>query len=284
MSPSSSTEHPPPGGESVPSQPEHLVNTFALLGPGSEALPTAGSAQQIRDGLLQFMSSALPSWPASHIANSCIDLYLQYTFPAAPMVHEPTLRASSSRFFSDPCDADLFSGQTYQEVLTHMEGLRTPHRPLCIGLVGDAGVSTAVPANSRDALSQSIPRATQRLSRIMISSTLILTSIVTRILRRLPLWNISRERRHCRNHVLGQANLLIRSMRLYSEEALENLSAVEAQLLRNVFWQMYAADRGLYMPRQPPASPPRATLSIKNLPVRPSAVEFASPRHDQSLL
>ncbi|KAM5347649.1 hypothetical protein ACJ41O_007473 [Fusarium nematophilum] len=44
-------------------------------------------------------------------------------------------------------------------------------------------------------------------------------------------------------HILGQAGLLARSLRLYSEEALSKHGPLEASLLRRVFWALYTADQ-----------------------------------------
>lgn len=67
-------------------------------------------------------------------------------------------------------------------------------------------------------------------------------SIVTRIFHATALQQIM-GKTALSYFVLGQATLIIRNMRLHSEEALKNYDPLEAQLLRCIFWQIYAADK-----------------------------------------
>ena len=241
LSPVSCTENQRPIDETATPQPGRLANIFALPVAGPDLVSTARSAQAVRDGLLELMSSALPSLPALEAVNTCIDLYMQYTFPTAPMVHEPTLRASASKFFLGTCTTELFRARSRQEGVTHMRAFALV-TALC------ASVASVMP-ESLLPYRQILARPCLNASRDMLKAFEDFdveypnsTSIATRILHATALQHIT-GKTALSYYVLGQATLLIRNMRLHSEEALNVQDALEAQLLRFIFWQIYAADK-----------------------------------------
>jgi hypothetical protein len=200
-----------------------------------------GSARAIRDDLLQSMSSALPSMLALNVINHCIDLYMKYTFPTAPYVHEPTLRASANRFFAEPSDVRLFCTDSWREKAADMKAF-TLLTATC------ASVASVVP-ESLLSYGQALAEPCLKASRAMLKAFEDFdiehpsaTSIITRALHSTALQQIT-GKSAVAYHVLGQATLLVQTMHLYREEALRSHDALEAQLLRNVFWQLYAADK-----------------------------------------
>lgn len=98
-----------------------VTNIFTLPAVVAEPTKRAGCAQAARDSLLVVISSALPALPALEAVNNCIDLYIQYTIPTAPIVHQPILRASASKFFSSASTTKLFRAHDQQEDVAHMQ-------------------------------------------------------------------------------------------------------------------------------------------------------------------
>lgn len=207
----------------------------------TDLTPSAGLVQSIKDNLMDLMSSALPSLPVLGIAEHCIDLYMQYTFPTAPIVHEPTLRAVARRFFSAMDVTELFRADSHQEEVT---------------LIRDFALITGLCAAVASTIPQSILQYRELIANLFLNSsreTLKIiedfdvehptsTSISTRILHTVALQNITGTSQLAR-YVLGQAALIVLNMRLYSENALKSHDPLEAQLLRHIYWQMYAADQ-----------------------------------------
>lgn len=190
---------------------------------------------------MELMSSVLPSLPVLGITEHCIDLYMQYTFPTAPIVHEPTLRAVARQFFSRMDVVELFRVDSHQEEVTLMRNFS-----LITGLC--AAVASIIP--------QSILQYRELIARLCLNSSREMlkiiedfdmehpnsTSISTRIFHTIALQNITGTAQLAR-YVLGQAALIALNMRLYSEDTLKSHDALEAQLLRHCYWQMYAADQ-----------------------------------------
>ncbi|PVH82995.1 hypothetical protein DL98DRAFT_128114 [Cadophora sp. DSE1049] len=233
--------------ESVPDIPNALpqLGQFGLAFASSVAapglLPIAQRAQVVRNDLLRLITSTLPSVPALEAVNSCIDLYMQYTFPTAPIVHEPTLRASASRFFSNTCTTDLFTGHSRQEEIQHMRAFALL-TALC------ASASSVMPDSLlpyRQALARPCLDASREIIRIFEDFDVERpnsASIAARVLHASALEHITGDAT-LGYYILGQATLLIRSMKLHSEETLKGHDAIEAQILRSLFWQVYAADQ-----------------------------------------
>ncbi|KAL5331596.1 hypothetical protein ACEPPN_001130 [Leptodophora sp. 'Broadleaf-Isolate-01'] len=232
------------------SQPHHTPldigqfgNSFALSGssPGFAPGNMTQKAQAIRDDLLQLITSALTPVSALEAVNSCIDLYMQYTFPTAPSVHEPTLRASALSFFSSTNTADVFQGHTRLEEIQNLRAFA-----LLIALC--ASVSSVMPESLlayRQVLAKPCLDASREIMRSIEDFDIAQpnsTSIAVRIFHSNALEHITGDSTLC-YYILGQATLLIRSMRLHDEEALKSHDAIEAQLLRSLFWQIYAADQ-----------------------------------------
>ncbi|KAJ5761586.1 hypothetical protein N7533_003625 [Penicillium manginii] len=198
------------------------------------------SAQAIRDRLLDSMSSAMPSMVPLDIVDRCILLYMQYTFPTAPIVHEPTLRQYAVTFFSD-ASTRLFAALTTEEEMAHMRAFA-----LLSGLC--ASVASVIPSSLlsyRHLIAKPCLDASRDMLRVFEDYDVDnpnSSSIVTRIFHTTASQNITGKAR-LTYHILGQAALLITNMRLYREDALQSHDPLECQLLRHIYWQIYAADQ-----------------------------------------
>ncbi|KAH8653747.1 hypothetical protein BX600DRAFT_501295 [Xylariales sp. PMI_506] len=241
LSPASHGEAYGPAAQTVTLSPQQgpIVHNQPLLQPDTH--PTV-AAKTARDALLQWMSAALPELPALEVVNKCISLYMQYTFPTAPMVHETTLRESASRYFPKSTrDTDVFRACNWEEEMAHMRAFALV-TALC------ASVASVIP-DSLLPYQQILARPCLDASRDVLKvfedfdvEHPNATSIAIRILHATALQHIT-GKTALSYYALDQATFLIRHMRLHSEEVLSGYDAPEVQLLRNVFWQLYAADQ-----------------------------------------
>jgi hypothetical protein len=195
----------------------------AVLAPVVEVVQSSTlstrSCRRIWDDLLVLFISALPSIPVIDAVNYCIDLYMQYTFPTAPIIHEPTLRADALLFFSGTSPHILLFGDDDENRrVVHMRAFALI-TALC------ASVASVIPESllpyrhvvvipflraSRNVLKAyedydfDYPNSTSLSIRILQSTALQSTSGKTG-----AAW-----------HVLGQATLLIQNLHLHREEAI----------------------------------------------------------------
>lgn len=229
------------------------VATLGSLTPGSLASPlisqvgeidavsVSGLVQAIRDGLMQSLSLALNPVAVIEAVNYCIDLHMQYIFPTAPSVHEPTLRAIASTFFSEPSVINLFCAPSRQEEIEKWRSFALV-TALC------ASVAAVMPESLlpyRESLANPCSRAsrdTLKLFEDMDIEHPSSSSISLRIFQGIALQHIT-GKATLADHVVGQATMLIRTLRLHSEQSLDKFGASEAQNLRILFWQIYAADK-----------------------------------------
>lgn len=216
---------------------------------GTEHTAASLSAQTIRDALLGLIRSAVPLLAELEIVNRCIHFYMQYTFPTAPIVHEPTLRKHASTFFS--CTSSrLFAAPDREEEVAHMRAFA-----LISGLC--ASVASVIPESLlpyRNLIARPFLDASREMLRLFEDYDVEnpnSSSIAMRIFHTTALQNTTGKTR-LTHHILGQAALLITNMRLYSEEALQSHNALECQLLRHIYWQVYAADQASFCLRSRP--------------------------------
>lgn len=250
------------------------------------ALSTAGVSRAIRDDLLQSMGSALSSTIVLDTIHLCIDLYMRYIFPTAPYVHEPTLLASANRFFADQSDALLFYTESGHDNVDDMRAF---------------ALLTAICAAVASVMPDSLLPCRQTLAEpCLIASRAMLkafedfdiehpnaNSIIIRALHSTALHETT-GKNTLAYYVLGQATFLIQTMHLYREESLSGYDEIEAQLLRTVFWQLYAADKAsICIGSRPPVL--HELLFDGELTVRPSKeftvplMDIASPWHEEAL-
>lgn len=259
---------------------------LAISPASTGALPTAGVSRAIRDGLLQSMSSALSSTLVLDTIHLCIDLYMRYIFPTAPYIHEPTLLASVNRFFADPPDALLFCTESEHENVDDM-------RAFSLLTATCAAVASVMP-DSLLPFRQAIAESCLTASRAMLKAFEDFdiehpnaTSIIIRALHSTALQQTT-GKTALAYYVLGQATFLVQTMHLYREEALSGYDETEAQMLRTVFWQLYAADKASVCLGSRP-SVLHEFLFDGELTVRPSKeftvplMDITSPWHEESL-
>ncbi|KAJ5727474.1 hypothetical protein N7493_005294 [Penicillium malachiteum] len=174
---------------------------------------------------------------------------MQYTFPTAPIVHEPTLRQYATSFFSGN-GTRSFAAPTTEEEVAYIRGFA-----LLSGLC--ASVASVIPSSLlpyRHLIAKPSLDASREMLRLIEDYDVEnpnSSSIVTRIFHTTASQNITGKTR-LTYHILGQATLLITSMRLYSEESLQSHEPLESQLLRHVYWQIYAADQASLCMRSRP--------------------------------
>lgn len=111
-----------PGNPHSSPQSRQLPSKITLMAAEdtTQTTSSARSAQVIWDSLLVSIKVALPLMSVVDIADSCIDLYMQYTFPTAPIIYEPTLRRDALIFFSEMSSVEVFSSYDEDQRVAHM--------------------------------------------------------------------------------------------------------------------------------------------------------------------
>ncbi|ETS79835.1 hypothetical protein PFICI_07364 [Pestalotiopsis fici W106-1] len=202
---------------------------------------TAPSCEAIRNCLARSISAAMPSLVLRDAVSRCVDLYIQYVFPTSPSVHESSLRAAADKSFPDVCVTNPLYTEDWQADLEHMRSFALV-TALC------ASVASLMPASLLPygmAIAQPLLTASRDMLKLFEDADVenpCSTSITTRILHCNALQHVT-GKAALANHVLGHAILLIRTMSLHSEKALARFNSLEAQTLRLIYWQMYAADK-----------------------------------------
>ncbi|KIM93686.1 hypothetical protein OIDMADRAFT_137431 [Oidiodendron maius Zn] len=230
----------PPSTEDTSFWPSPTSSSFEG---GKDPVKTAGLARTIRHRLLETLQSSLPSMVMLDIVNYCIDLYMQYTFPSAPSVHEPTLRAGAARFFAEPIvpDLHLFGAGCWPEQVADMRSFALI-TALC---ASNASMMPESLISYRESLAIPFLGASRAMLQLFEDWDLehpTSSSILTRVFHSSALQQTT-GKTAVAFHVLGQATLLVLAMRLYREESLRAFDDIEAHILRSLFWQIYAADQ-----------------------------------------
>ncbi|KAJ0416486.1 hypothetical protein BJY00DRAFT_316868 [Aspergillus carlsbadensis] len=199
-------------------------------------------AQAILDTLVNSLAILLPAMRAIDMASDCIDLYMQYTFPTAPFVHELRLRNDARYFFATAHAPTLFEGANDDEILFLMRGFTL--------LVSLCASMSAVMPDSLLAYGKMVDRLFLKAARAMLkiyedfdidfpdSSSLAIRSLQSSALQHIT------GRKGAAFHIFGQSTLLAQSMRLYDENAIARDDPVESKLLRLNFWTAYSSDKG----------------------------------------
>ncbi|KAH6879838.1 hypothetical protein B0T10DRAFT_496251 [Thelonectria olida] len=210
------------------------------------------NAARLHLGLLVGLLAATPSDTAASIANHCILLYTQYVFGTNPVCHEPTLRATVSRFFISLSDGDnpaedyarisrCFAADNERERFGALRSI-TLLTALC------AAVTYVVPESLLPNKHLTAPlflRAARETLRIYedydleqpnsssLSIRLFLSSAI----------QTASGKHGVAFHILSEAGLIAMRMCLYDESSLEGRDPIEETLLRNAFWQLYVCDK-----------------------------------------
>ncbi|KAF4472629.1 hypothetical protein FALBO_468 [Fusarium albosuccineum] len=198
-------------------------------------------AQAIRDALLTSIRAAVPAVSAEAMVNKCIDLYMQYTFPSIPIVHEPSLRSNAAKYFSDSYTRGLFSGVEEHERVTKRRGFALI-TALC------ASVTSVMPPSVLSyghLVANLFLRASQKMLKSYEEYDIELpdsTSMSIRNLHCTAAQHIT-GKKSAAFHVMGEASLIAQSLRLYDEQSIIRSDPVEGQLLRLNFWHLYMSDK-----------------------------------------
>ena len=205
-----------------------------------------GEAIHIRTTLTDTLRRLLPTVSISAILDDCIAAFVQSFFPSAPICHEPTLRKYATDHFADSglgdqWRLDFVSANPEQQV----EAMRS--FSLITGLCAAVAVVQAKTflTTYGPAIAQPFLRASRGMLRVFEDHDLerpAWQSIATRLFHSSALHHGS-GRPNLQLHVMGQARLLAQTMRLHDEASLARWSPLDAELLRNNLWLLYAADK-----------------------------------------
>ncbi|KAK3935846.1 hypothetical protein QBC46DRAFT_396517, partial [Diplogelasinospora grovesii] len=166
---------------------------------------------------------------------------MQYTFPTAPIVHEPTLRSHAALLFSDTSSASLFASPNECERATHMSSFALV-TAVC------ASISSVVPETLLSygpvvaAIFLQASRETLKAYEDYDLEHPNSASLSIRDLQSVALQHVT-GKKGIADHVLGEAGLIALKLRLYNEQAVVRSDPIEAQLLRLSFWHLYSADK-----------------------------------------
>jgi hypothetical protein len=194
---------------------------------------------RLRRELREAIHNEVPLIPLSTIAQLCISTRFQRSFP---ILHEPSVRADATYFFG----ADGERLPTSLDQLASKDGLTlmrsfTVLTALCAAqsflharstIPYGAAVGPKFLAAARSMLrvyeddDRLHPNASSLQIRMLLSTGLQQHTGETGLA-----W-----------HLVSEAGLIARRMRLYSESAVSQYSPLEAAMLRNAFWMLYVAD------------------------------------------
>jgi hypothetical protein len=207
----------------------------------AEVSDSARPFHVIQDTLFASLSPAVPPLHVMDVVMHCIELYMQYTFAAAPLVHEPSLRASAALFFSEPPSIGRVTTSNNSQLVAALRGFALV-TALC------ASVASMMPESlilyPCHALVKPFFHASREALRSIEDYDLEhpnSASLTTRVFHSTALQHMT-GKHGAAWHVQGQAELIAQSLRLYNEQTIRRYDALEGQLLRMNFWHMYASD------------------------------------------
>lgn len=205
--------------------------------------------QAVHDELLLSLGSYAPELSLDNIVSSCINIFMRDVFPNSFMVDENQIRSNI------PLQAPLVA----ENILTFSSsaGL-THHLPSVVDLLPKLrlyALTTAICASASYMLSLDMATKTGELGAIFLRAsrqTLELyqhldlanpdsASVVVRTLIAAALHTESKF--HLAAQVQLEAVELARRMCFYKESSLAGLHPTEAQIRRNLFWQIYVTDK-----------------------------------------
>jgi hypothetical protein len=200
------------------------------------------AAQAILDTLINALTTVLPGMRVIDMANNCIEIYMQYTFPTAPFVHEGRLRHDALFFFATANSVSVFESANSDETIRLMRGF-TLLASLCASMSSVMPESLLAYGKLADRLFLKASRDMLKLYEDFDLEYPDSTSLAIRFLQSSALQHIT-GRKGAAFHVFGQGTLLAQSMHLYDEQAIARDDPVESKLLRLNFWAAYSSDKG----------------------------------------
>ncbi|KAN0104853.1 hypothetical protein V8E51_010598 [Hyaloscypha variabilis] len=204
----------------------------------------------IHEHLVSSIGEVLPHLPMEKIVETCLDLYMQYLFPLMPLIHE-----ASARNYLALLRREAYVSQTVDSPywVDTAENLDTGTRDL--SSIRHFTLLTAFCADTAFVLpSDLFPWGHLIASHFLRASRQALnlyhdidiedpdsTSLIIRYLHTNSTHAEGKTRVSW--HLLGECLRLAQEMRLYDSTLLDGLDPVEAQLLQNIFWQLYTGDK-----------------------------------------
>jgi hypothetical protein len=215
------------------------------------------AVQQIWQQLLVSLSS---SWDPEALIGLCIDAYMVHLFPITPLVHEPSARAIWSWAFGygslpHPCvhspASQHFPSAVYNVTQSSSDDLEVAHwseaQALTLLTALCATSSFLVPETAlpkAKAVAMPFLQASRKMHHLYPDQEIARTnanSIIIRYFHAISIHATGNARMSW--YLVGEAIRLAQELRLYDEGSLAGLDAVEAQLRRAVFWQLYTGDQ-----------------------------------------
>ncbi|KAM0440030.1 hypothetical protein ACHAPT_001132 [Fusarium lateritium] len=193
----------------------------------------------IAEGLSASLKSELPDLSMGNITSYCIDLYMRFTFPTAPLIHEPTMRKDASTLFPDE-PADPFETDSEHQQMSRMRAFALV-TSLC-ALMASVMPESLLPY--RDHLTRPFLSASREMLSCFEMYDLdcpTSASLTIRMFQSAGLQHVT-GKANVAWHIHGHATLLAQRLRLYSERSIEQHDALEGQLLRLNFWHLYSSD------------------------------------------
>ncbi|KAL5315022.1 hypothetical protein ACEPPN_017673 [Leptodophora sp. 'Broadleaf-Isolate-01'] len=199
-----------------------------------------GTFEAVWSNLLLSIQAALPALPMLDIVNNCITLFMQYTFPTSPIIHEATVRAHALAYFSETASNGNFKPNNIHQSVKHMRAFT---------------LITAVCASTASVMPESLlPYGSIVAVPFFRSSRQMLhiyeeydieqpdsSSLSVRDLQYSAAQHIT-GRSRLAYHIMGQASLIAESLHLHQESSLSKKVPIESQLLRLTFWHLYLSD------------------------------------------
>lgn len=200
-----------------------------------QALQDAGIAERIED-----------------IMNRCVDAFIAYLFPLAPLIHESSMRASIDLFYA------LRSGHEHA-YLTHalQHDLEPDSSGVHVGVarsiaylialcaeVGWMLPPTLCPYSYGTTIAPMFLQTSRRCLDLCRDQDLLnpsASSIITRYFHSNCMHASGQTRLSW--IMLGEALRIAQAMRLYDEAAYVDLDEIESRLRRHIFWQLYTSDK-----------------------------------------
>ncbi|PSN72106.1 hypothetical protein BS50DRAFT_672962 [Corynespora cassiicola Philippines] len=195
--------------------------------------------------LIARVKNALPSLTLLEIADECIHICMRYMFCMAPIFHEPDLREAVTYFFSNESTSPIFDAGDDPQRIDRMRSFAVL-TSVCASVA--AAIPKAILAYKHDILRPFLDasRHTLRLYEDYDLEYPDSTSLAIRMLQSFALQH-EMGKTGLAWHILSQAALLARRMRLYDEDTIKASPPMEGQLLRRLFWHMYLSDQAAAM-------------------------------------
>lgn len=196
--------------------------------------------KRIHGGLMTRFRNEVLSVTIKEAVDRCISLYYERSFATLPICHEPTLRSDAVYFFSDNVTSRDPNCEAAGDTITRLRSFTlltalcatmsflhgqfmTPFAPVAGPLFLQAARDTLRIYEEHDLLH---PDSSSMRIRMLLANCLQQYAGENGLS-----W-----------HTVGQASLIARTLRLYSERELARDDPLESTLLRCTFWMLYMSD------------------------------------------